>query len=160
MVLSKSLVMDWLDAVKDPEIPVLSIVDLGVITDVRIDGPNVSVELTPTFTGCPALDVMKSEIVEVLAAHGVADPTVDVSYREPWSSDKISEKGRAALQKFGLAPPSPAHLFSDLQIIERAACPRCQGIDTELRNTFGPTLCRSIHYCNTCREAFEQFKAI
>jgi ring-1,2-phenylacetyl-CoA epoxidase subunit PaaD len=158
--LSRSIVMDWLDTVKDPEIPVLSIVDLGVITDVKIDGDSVAVELTPTFTGCPALEVMKNEVKEVLVQHGVRAPSVSVSYREPWSSDKISSKGRAALQQFGLAPPGPSHLFTDLQIIERAECPRCHGLDTELRNTFGPTLCRSIHYCNSCREAFEQFKAI
>jgi ring-1,2-phenylacetyl-CoA epoxidase subunit PaaD len=160
MKLSQAQVIDWLDAVKDPEIPVISIVDLGVISDVAIEGDHVNVELTPTFTGCPALEMMKNEIVEVLTKRGVSDPSVSVSYREPWSSDKISAKGRAALLKFGLAPPSPSKLFTDLQIIERAECPRCGGMDTELRNAFGPTLCRSIHYCNTCREAFEQFKAI
>ena len=160
MVLDRSIVMDWLEAVKDPEIPVLSIVDLGVITDVIIDGDKVAVELTPTFTGCPALEIMKNEVREVLERHGVTAPSVFVSYREPWSSDKISSKGRAALQQFGLAPPGPSQLFTDLLIIERAECPRCKGTDTELRNTFGPTLCRAIHYCNTCREAFEQFKAI
>src|SRR5262245_52069486 len=137
MRLSRDLVMDWLESVKDPEIPVLSIVDLGVITDVSVDGEKVSVELTPTFTGCPALEVMKNEIVETLLNHGVSDPSVVVSFREPWTSDKISSKGRKALQQFGLAPPSPLRLFADLQIIERAECPRCHGTNTELRNTFG-----------------------
>jgi len=160
MKLSRDVVMDWLESVKDPEIPVLSIVDLGVITDVMIEEERVTVELTPTFTGCPALEVMKAEILEALKNHGIDHPAVVVSYREPWSSDKISSKGRAALLKFGLAPPPPTALFADLQIIERAECPRCHTTDTELRNTFGPTLCRSIHYCNHCREAFEQFKAI
>jgi ring-1,2-phenylacetyl-CoA epoxidase subunit PaaD len=160
MKVSRANVMDWLESVKDPEIPVLSIVDLGVITDVVVSEDHVSVELTPTFTGCPALEMMKSEILEALTSHGIQNPTVVVSFREPWSSDKISSKGRAALLQFGLAPPSPSSLFTDLEIIESAQCPRCHGTDTELRNTFGPTLCRSIHYCNHCREAFEQFKAI
>jgi ring-1,2-phenylacetyl-CoA epoxidase subunit PaaD len=155
------MVMQWLEEVKDPEIPVLSLVDLGVITKVDImDADRIVVELTPTFTGCPALEVMKSDILTVLIKHGVAVPKVEVSFREPWTSDRITERGRAALQGFGLAPPPPASMFTDLSILERIECPRCHGADTELRNAFGPTLCRSIHYCFTCREAFEQFKPL
>ena len=160
MTLSKSIVMNWLEEVKDPEIPVLSLVDLGVVTSVDIDGDRVLIEITPTFTGCPALEVMKTEILEVLCAHGVRNPEIRVSYKEPWSSDKITEKGRAAIKKFGLSPPPPASLFTELEVLERAECPRCSGTDTELKNVFGATLCRAIHYCNTCREAFEQFKPI
>jgi ring-1,2-phenylacetyl-CoA epoxidase subunit PaaD len=160
MEITKSSVMTWLEDVKDPEIPVLSLVDLGVITDVRISTGAVAVEITPTFTGCPALDVMKTEILAVLAQHGIENPTVEVSYRHPWSSDRITERGRQALKKFGLAPPPSTSLFTDLQILERTECPRCLGTDTELRNAFGPTLCRSIHYCNSCKEAFEHFKPI
>ena len=160
MNFSKSIIMDWLEEVKDPEIPVLSLVDLGVITSIDINGDRVLVEITPTFTGCPALEFMKAEILEVLGAHGVTKPEVRVSYKEPWSSDKISEKGRAAIKKFGLAPPPSAALFTELEVLERAECPRCSGTDTELKNVFGATLCRAIHYCNTCREAFEQFKPI
>jgi ring-1,2-phenylacetyl-CoA epoxidase subunit PaaD len=152
--------MTWLEEVKDPEIPVLSLVDLGVITDVRIAEGSLAVEITPTFTGCPALEVMKAEILTVLEQHGIKNPSVEVTYRQPWSSDRITDRGRDALRKFGLAPPSPSTLFTDLQILEHAECPRCQGTDTELRNIFGPTLCRAIHYCNSCREAFEQFKPI
>ena len=95
----------WLEEVKDPEIPVLSLVDLGVITDVVVDGERIDIEMTPTFVGCPALDVMKEDIIRVLREHSAKDVNVKVSYRDPWSSDKISEKGRAALKKFGLAPP-------------------------------------------------------
>jgi len=160
MEITKSAVMAWLEDVKDPEIPVLSLVDLGVITDLRISTGAVAVEITPTFTGCPALDVMKTEILAVLEQHGIENPTVEVSYRHPWSSDKITERGRQALKKFGLAPPPSTALFTDLQILEHTECPRCLGTDTELRNAFGPTLCRSIHYCNSCKEAFEQFKPI
>lgn len=151
----------WLEEVKDPEIPVLSLVDLGVITDVNIDTDNsVHIEMTPTFVGCPALDFMKTEIHEVLGKHGVKHVSIDVSFRKPWHSDLISEKGKHALKKFGLAPPPSRELFTELDVLEHAVCPRCNGTDTELKNTFGPTLCRSIHYCNTCREAFEQFKPL
>lgn len=160
MQLTKDIVMEWLEEVKDPEIPALSLVDLGVITDVSIVSNSVSVEITPTFTGCPALEVMKSEIAETLKAHGVSDCSVHVSYKVPWTSDNISERGRAVLKKFGLAPPPPAGLFTELEVLERAECPRCGGTDTELRSVFGATLCRSIHYCSTCKEAFEQFKPL
>jgi ring-1,2-phenylacetyl-CoA epoxidase subunit PaaD len=158
---SKIEILNWLEEVKDPEIPVLSLIDLGVINDVemRAEG-NVHIELTPTFVGCPALDMMKSEIEEVLLRHGIAKVTINVSFKEPWTSDKISEKGKRALKSFGLAPPPASNLFTDINILEHAICPRCNGRDTELKNAFGPTLCRSIHYCNTCREAFEQFKPL
>jgi ring-1,2-phenylacetyl-CoA epoxidase subunit PaaD len=151
----------WLEDVKDPEIPVLSLVDLGVITHVDIDGETIDIEMTPTFVGCPALDFMKEDIIRVLREHGAKDVNVKVSYRDPWVSDKISEKGRAALKKFGLAPPpSSLLLFGDIEVLEHAVCPRCNGTNTEIKNLFGPTLCRSIHYCYDCREAFEQFKPL
>jgi ring-1,2-phenylacetyl-CoA epoxidase subunit PaaD len=103
---------------------------------------------------------MKSEVVAVLKRHGIQEVEIEVSFRKPWTSDLISDKGKVALKKFGLAPPPSAALFTDLEVLEHAVCPRCNGENTELKNTFGPTLCRSIHYCNTCREAFEQFKPI
>ena len=158
--LTISKIYSWLEEVKDPEIPVLSLVDLGVVTDVEIDGDHVKVELTPTFAGCPAMEMMKSEVVEKLKSHGVVNPDVQISFRIPWSSEFISEKGKKALKEFGLAPPPSNKLFTDLEILENAICPRCNGTDTELRNPFGPTLCRSIHFCNDCREAFEQFKPL
>jgi ring-1,2-phenylacetyl-CoA epoxidase subunit PaaD len=150
----------WLEEVKDPEIPVLSLVDLGVITHVVVDGERIDIEMTPTFVGCPALDVMKEDIIGVLREHGAKDVNVKVSYRDPWSSDKISEKGRAALKKFGLAPPPSSLIIGDIEVLEHAVCPQCNGTNTEIKNLFGPTLCRSIHYCYDCREAFEQFKPL
>jgi ring-1,2-phenylacetyl-CoA epoxidase subunit PaaD len=157
---STSLIYSWLEEVKDPEIPVLSLVDLGVITDVKIENDSVRIVMTPTFVGCPALDMMKDEVTQVLQKNGIADVHIDISFKKPWSSDMISEKGKQALRKFGLAPPPSSTLFTDIDVLEHVACPRCNGKDTELKNAFGPTLCRSIHYCNTCREAFEQFKPL
>lgn len=157
---STSNIYEWLGAVKDPEIPVLSLVDLGVITEVVVDDNKVKIVMTPTFVGCPALDVMKTEITEVLKSKGIETVDIEVSYRLPWTSSRISEKGKEALKKFGLAPPPTGEIFTDLEVLTHVSCPRCNGIDTELKNAFGPTLCRSIHYCNTCREAFEQFKPI
>ncbi len=154
-------VYTWLDEVKDPEIPVLSLVDLGVITNVSVDGHHVRVEMTPTFVGCPAMDIMKNEVINVLKKHDIGEPEVEVNFKQAWSSDMITEKGKAALKKFGLAPPPDARqVFADLSILEHTACPRCGGTNTEMRSPFGPTLCRSLHYCFTCKEAFEQFKPL
>lgn len=152
-------ILHILETVKDPEIPVLSLVDLGVITDVAVDGKTVSVKMTPTFVGCPAMDYMKAEVETALQQHGY-QPLVTITFEKPWSSDLISEKGKAALKNYGLAPPPDNKLFTDLEILETATCPRCNGTHTELKNPFGPTLCRAIYYCYTCKEAFEQFKPV
>lgn len=160
MTITHDQVYTWLEEVKDPEIPVLSLVDLGVITDVQLSESGVKIEMTPTFVGCPALDMMKSEIYEVLKKNGIDNISIEVTFRKAWTSDMISEKGKQALKKFGLAPPPPREIFTELEVLEHATCPRCNGSDTEMKNAFGPTLCRSIHYCHTCKEAFEQFKPL
>jgi ring-1,2-phenylacetyl-CoA epoxidase subunit PaaD len=111
-------ILHILETVKDPEIPVLSLVDLGVITDVVVDGDTVLVKMTPTFVGCPAMDYMKAEVETALQQHGYK-PHVTISFEKPWSSDLISEKGKAALKKYGLAPPPDNKLFTDLEIRNR-----------------------------------------
>lgn len=159
MSMSRDDIYQWLEEVKDPEIPVLSLADLGIIRNIEIhDDESVTITITPTFVGCPALEMMKSEIIEKLRDNGIYKATVDVSYKKPWSSDDISEKGRNALSGFGIAPPPV--LFTDLNILEHAKCPRCEGNNTEMHTVFGSTLCRSIHYCHNCKEAFEQFKPV
>ena len=158
--ITADMIHDWLKEVKDPEIPVLSLVDLGVIRDIALESGNVRIEMTPTFVGCPALETMKEEIRKTLREKGLEKIDIEVSFRKPWTSDLISDSGRQALKSFGLAPPPPSHLFTELDVLEYAVCPRCGNSNTELRNPFGPTLCRSIHYCNDCKEAFEQFKPV
>ena len=160
MVLEKKKILNWLEEVKDPEIPVLSLIDLGVITDVVIDDNHVKVKMTPTFSGCPAIDYMKADVVKVLREKGVESVECDVSFETQWNSNMISEKGRKALKNFGLAPPPKHNMIIDLEILENISCPYCESENTELRNPFGPTLCRSIHYCNDCKQAFEQFKPV
>jgi ring-1,2-phenylacetyl-CoA epoxidase subunit PaaD len=157
-MISTEQIRHWLEEVKDPEIPVLSLVDLGVIRNIETDEKATTVTITPTFVGCPALEVMKNEILDVLKKHGLPNPQVNVSFREPWSSDDITEKGKQALRSFGLAPPQK--ILEDINVLEQAICPRCNSQNTELKTLFGPTLCRSIHYCHGCKEAFEQFKPL
>jgi len=151
-----------LDEIPDPELPVVSIVDLGVIKDVTVDGSRVHVELTPTFMGCPALDAMRRSMEERIEELG-GEPHVEVVFDDSWSTDRISPAGQAKLRAAGFAPPlarsgGPTTLVQ----LERGAyrCPWCGSADTRLDNIFGPTPCRSLRYCNTCRQPFEHFKTI
>jgi ring-1,2-phenylacetyl-CoA epoxidase subunit PaaD len=152
-----------LGEVPDPEIPAVSVVDLGVIRSVEATPERISVELLPTFVGCPAIDAMRQAIGERLA--GLAgEIQVGLSFAEPWTSDRISPAGRARLRASGFAPPVPGDAgIAPRQIIPlmpAAECPYCGGRRTVLENAFGPTLCRAIHYCTDCRQPFEQFKTV
>jgi ring-1,2-phenylacetyl-CoA epoxidase subunit PaaD len=153
----------WLQAVKDPEIPTISLVDLGVVRGVEVDEATgkVLVHLTPTFAGCPAMDYMKRDVERTLLAHGVPGVEVEISMREAWTSDMITDAGREALRRHKLSPPPVlGHQVLDLDFLEYAECPNCHGNNTELRTPFGATLCRAVHYCHDCRQLFEQFKPV
>jgi len=146
----------------DPEIPVISIVDLGVVKDVRLEDETVYVEFTPTFMGCPALESMKAQMEDAIRALG-AEPEVVVVLDDSWSTDRISPAGREKLRAAGFAPPAPRSAGTPTLIqLERGPfrCPWCGSTDTRLDNVFGPTPCRSLRYCNACRQPFEQFKTI
>ena len=146
---------------KDPEIPVLSLIDLGVITDTILSPEGkVTIEMTPTFAGCPAIDYMKNDVEEVLKSKGIEDFEVNVSFKTQWNSNMISDKGREALKEFGLTPPPKHNMIIDLDIIKHVECPNCGSEKTDIKSPFGPTLCRSIHYCHDCKETFQQFKPI
>ncbi|WP_310395205.1 1,2-phenylacetyl-CoA epoxidase subunit PaaD [Hymenobacter sp.] len=158
-----SQIMDWLQAVKDPEIPTISLIDLGVVRGVEVDEGTgkVRVHLTPTFAGCPAMDYMKRDVERTLLAHGVPAVEVEISLREAWTSDMLTEAGRQALRQHKLSPPPVlGNRVLDLDFLEYAECPNCHGHNTELRTPFGATLCRAVHYCHTCRQLFEQFKPV
>jgi ring-1,2-phenylacetyl-CoA epoxidase subunit PaaD len=155
-------VWEALAEVPDPEIPVVSLVDLGVVRDVEVDGARVRVEFTPTFLGCPAVDVMRDRMEEVVRALG-AEPQVDVVLDDSWSTDRITPAGREKLRESGFAPPAPREAAGPtlVQLESRAfRCPYCGSTDTRLENIFGPTPCRSIRWCASCRQPFEQFKTI
>ncbi len=148
--------------IPDPEIPVISIVDLGVVKDVRIDDDRVHVDFTPTFMGCPALDTMRAQMEDAIRGLG-AEPDVEVVLDDSWSTDSITVEGREKLRAAGFDPPAPrAPEAPTLLQLERGAfrCPYCGSTDTQLENLFGPTPCRSLRYCNACRQPFEQFKTI
>jgi ring-1,2-phenylacetyl-CoA epoxidase subunit PaaD len=153
-------VWNALELVCDPEIPVISVVEMGIIADVTITDGKVTVEMTPTFAGCPALDVIRKNVGDAVREAGFADVRVDVVFNPPWTSDRISPEGRRKLKEFGLAPPGKACGEISEATLARVSCPFCDSANTTLESIFGPTLCRAIHYCNACRQSFEQFKPV
>jgi ring-1,2-phenylacetyl-CoA epoxidase subunit PaaD len=161
-VVTEAAVWDALAEIADPEIPVISLVELGVIRDVAVDGERVRVEFTPTFLGCPALEVMRDAMAAKVRELG-AEPEVAVVADDSWSTDRITPAGRAKLRASGFAPPTPRASSAPtlVQLQSKAfRCPYCGSTDTKLENIFGPTPCRSVRYCNACRQPFEQFKTI
>ena len=150
-----------LEQVEDPEIPVVSLVDLGVVREVQVVGDRVHVEFTPTFLGCPALEVMRDRMAAKIVELG-GEPDVEVVTDDSWSTDRITPAGREKLQAAGFAPPAPrpAETPTLLQLQRGSRCPYCGSTATRLDNLFGPTPCRSIRYCESCKQPFEQFKTI
>lgn len=158
--LTEEQVWQALKEVMDPEIPVVSLVDLGVVRDVQVEGDRVTVTMTPTFSGCPALAVMQQALREKVLALGAAEVEVRTVLEPAWSSDWIRPEAREKLRKFGLAPP-PVHGGElNIALEEPVACPYCGSYNTTLKNSFGSTLCRAIYYCNACQQPFEQFKPL
>jgi ring-1,2-phenylacetyl-CoA epoxidase subunit PaaD len=164
-VLTVEAVWEALAEVPDPEIPVVSVVDLGLVHTVELDGELLRVELLPTFVGCPALELIRRSVADRLA--GLAPRVeVEMTFAVPWTSDRITPDGRRKLRQSGFAPPGPAGagdarpLFATIPMRPTAACPWCGSADTALENLFGPTLCRTVFWCNHCRQPFEQFKAV
>ena len=159
---TEAAVWDALAEIPDPEIPVISLVDLGVVKNVAVEGDRVRIAFTPTFMGCPALETMKRELERAVEAIG-GEPEVDVVLDDSWSTDKITAAGREKLREAGFAPPAPraAGPTTLVQLQSKAfRCPYCNSNETRLENIFGPTPCRSVRYCDGCRQPFEQFKTI
>ena len=149
-----------LESVKDPEIPVVSVVEMGIVRDVALAGETATVTMTPTFSGCPALDVMREGIKTAVLALGIPSVTVNVVLAPPWTTDWITAEAKAKLKQFGLAPPPQHGGNLDIIFYDIAPCPRCDGKNTSLKNGFGSTLCRAIYYCHDCQDPFEQFKPL
>jgi ring-1,2-phenylacetyl-CoA epoxidase subunit PaaD len=161
-VVTEAEVWEALAEIPDPEIPVISVVDLGVVRGVEVENGRVRVEFTPTFLGCPALEVMRDQMAAKVRELG-AEPEVAVIAGDSWSTDRITPEGREKLRAAGFAPPAPREA-GGLQLVQLQKgafrCPYCGSTDTALENIFGPTPCRSLRYCRSCRQPFEQFKTI
>jgi ring-1,2-phenylacetyl-CoA epoxidase subunit PaaD len=133
---------------------------MGIVREVIVADDKVTVTMTPTFSGCPALHVMKAGIEERIKRLGVVNVEVTVALSPRWTTDWITAEARAKLKAFGLAPPPTLAGDINIMFLDVAACPYCDSNDTTIKNTFGPTLCRTIYYCNACRQPFEQFKPV
>ncbi|RMG21390.1 MAG: phenylacetate-CoA oxygenase subunit PaaJ [Bacteroidetes bacterium] len=156
---TKADIQELLKSVMDPEIPFISVVQLGIIDDIRIEGKRVEIDMVPTFAGCPAIDLMKMQIEKVCREAGIEEVEVLVK-QKAWSTNRISKSGRKALKDFGLSPPPKVEGEVDMQLLQHAECPKCGSTRTRLLNTFGPTACRAIHHCDDCHETFEQMKPL
>lgn len=169
MAASTQQVWDWLAEVPDPEIPVISVVDLGIIRDVAFDEDDECVvSITPTYSGCPAMLVISESIEDALKAHGIQRMRLETRLSPAWTTDWMTDSGRQKLKTYGIAPPM--HLASGQQVVDisrlrrRASdepsieCPNCGSSDTRLTSQFGSTPCKALYACNDCREPFDYFK--
>lgn len=157
MVSEEAAIWDVLRTVPDPEIPVLNIVELGMVRGIETtDDGSKAIVLTPTYTGCPATEVIRRSVAEALAAAGLSDLEVRYRLTPPWSTDWITPEGREKLRRHGIAPPRPRRSPADAPV----ACPRCGATDTELVAEFGSTPCKAAMRCRACLEPFEAFKCL
>lgn len=150
--ISEAQVWDWLEAVPDPEIPVISVVDLGVVRGVSVDDDKVEITITPTYSGCPAMSVISMDIETALAKQGITDLTLNTKIAPPWTTDWLSQKGRARLEEYGIAPPQAAG--------GPERCPHCRSQAVEKISQFGSTPCKAQWRCTDCLEPFDYFKCI
>jgi ring-1,2-phenylacetyl-CoA epoxidase subunit PaaD len=162
---SRDEVLAILDGVMDPEVPVLSVRELGIVREVSIDDLGaVTVTVTPTYSGCPAIRVIEEDITAALHGAGIADVAIRTTYAPAWTSDWIPESARAKLKAYGIAAPGPVDSGGGLVQLMRARtaaeCPYCSSRDTEVRSEFGSTACKAVCWCRACGQPFEEFKAI
>jgi len=153
-------IWEYLRDVKDPEVPVLTVVDLGIIRSVELIGLNCLITITPTYTGCPAMKVIETDIIARLAEEGITTE-VKTTLSPAWTTDWITENGRNKLEEYGIAPPQDevdkSVLFAEPTIVP---CPLCKSKDTRLVSQFGSTACKAHYQCNACREPFDYFKCL
>lgn len=150
-----------LETVKDPEVPVLSVMDLGIIREIRTEGDEVEILITPTYSGCPAMDMIRMQVKMELAAHGFPNVKVTQVLSPAWTTDWMSEEGKKKLKAYGIAPPHPRQavcepgLFAAEQSVQ---CPHCDSWHTHRVSEFGSTPCKALYRCDECREPFDYFK--
>jgi len=157
------VILAILDEVKDPEVPALSVVELGIVRDVEIVGDDVTVVVTPTYSGCPAMKVIEDDIVAALNAAGITGARMKTVYSPAWTTDWMSDAAREKLRAYGIAPPGWAEHSALVTLTrQRAAvtCPFCGSANTTLTSEFSSTACKAMHVCRSCSQPFEEFKAI
>lgn len=155
-------IWNYLEEVKDPEIPVLSVLDLGIVRSVEVNAEGTLVTITPTYTGCPATHVIEGDIRHKLQEKGITHFDIKTILSPPWTTDWISEEGRRKLKEYGIVPPESS--APDKNLLRNKPklihCPLCNSINTEMRSFFGSTPCKSLYVCNECKEPFDYFKCL
>lgn len=146
-----------ISSIPDPEIPVITIKELGILRKVEMQGDICVVTITPTYTGCPAMGMIESQIKEILSAEGITKLKVELTYSPAWTTDWMSNEAKEKLRKYGIAPPSHSSCFSNFSNV-KVACPRCTSLNTKLISRFGSTACKSLYKCEDCKEPFDHFK--
>ncbi|NVK28615.1 MAG: phenylacetate-CoA oxygenase subunit PaaJ [Flavobacteriia bacterium] len=152
----------WLEDVTDPEIPVLTVMDMGVVRDVRVKENSVEVDITPTYTGCPAMDEISENIVKRLKSEGLQNIQIKEVLTPPWTTDWLTEEGKRKLEEYGIAPPTDESadkraLFNKQPVVR---CPQCKSENTTRVSQFGSTACKALYQCNDCKEPFDYFKCL
>ena len=158
--INKKILYSYLEEIKDPEVPVLSIIDLGIVRDVKLNGDELEVIITPTYTGCPAMDMIAAAIKIELATLGFKKVKVTTVLSPAWTTDWMTEEGKQKLKAYGIAPPNPKQQIcsSALFAEETIQCPHCNSLHTHRISEFGSTACKSLYQCDDCKEPFDYFK--
>lgn len=161
VMIDKDNIIEKLKEVKDPELPLVSVIDMGIITGIDLDEKgNVKVVMTPTFAGCPAIEYMKAEIKKKLDELEINSVEVEVNFNVQWNSNMISENGRKLLKDSGFALPARHTGLVQIEMLQKIECPFCGKKNTRLMSAFGATQCRAVHYCDDCMQMFEQIKPV
>jgi ring-1,2-phenylacetyl-CoA epoxidase subunit PaaD len=160
-MVTKEQIWEWLEEVCDPEIPVLSVIDLGVVRDVQFENKSWMITITPTYSGCPAMKVMEDDVKSKLEENGIDNAKVRTVLSPAWTTDWLSERGKTKLREYGIAPPEnevdKSVLFAEPTIVP---CPKCNSINTRMVSQFASTACKAHYQCNECLEPFDYFKCL
>lgn len=161
---SREEIFNFLKEIEDPEIPVINIVELGIVRNVKVDGEGVKIEITPTYSGCPAMKVIEDQVYQKLKDMGFEKISIKTIYSPAWTTDWITDETKEKLRSYGIAPPqkvTPQQIFPFLhEKKEKTSCPYCHSTNTIITSKFGSTACKALHYCNYCQQPFEEFKCI
>lgn len=165
LITSKEKIWSYLEEVIDPEIPVLNVVEMGIVRNVELEDDQVIVKITPTYSGCPAMNAIELEIKKKLREKGIESFRVVTDFKESWTTDWMTDHAKNKLREYGIAPPEKTepddNFLTSLKETQKIVpCPYCNSLETNLRSEFGSTACKSLYYCNECHQPFEHFKCI
>lgn len=163
MEATKEKIIEYLEEITDPEIPVVNIVELGIVRETQVKANQVEVKITPTYSGCPAMKVIENSIVSTLKEKGFENVVIKTIFSPPWTTDWLTDEAKQKLREYGIAPPEKSGKLNWMPFSntnKKVSCPFCDSPQTDLTSEFGSTACKSLYYCNNCQQPFEHFKCI